>query len=238
MANQTYSVIAIIPAAGAGSRLQSILNQPKQFAPLAGKPILTHTLLQFQRCDSIDGIIIPAASEYIDFIQTGIVHQFGIDKVLDIIPGGDSRQNSVWEGLSRAKQYDPDTVAVHDAARPFISSNIIEHSVEVARHSGGCLTAIRVNDTVKRVENEAVIATLNRAELWAAQTPQTFRYRLLLRAFEKAMAEGFSGTDESMLVERLGETVPVIHGSARNIKITTPEDLKIAQAMIETENKV
>jgi len=229
---EANSVIAIIPAAGTGSRLQAVLNRPKQFAELGGKPILAHTLLKFQHCKVVDGIIIPTIPKHIELIRHEILGPFGLDKVLDVIPGGESRQASVWQGLTNARKYNPEIVAVHDAARPFISPDIIAESVQVARKSGGCLTAVPVNDTVKRVQENQIVDTLDRTELWAAQTPQTFRFPLLVRAFERALSEQFTATDESMLVERLGEPVQVIPGSARNMKITTPEDLKIAEAIM------
>ncbi|MCF7804154.1 MAG: 2-C-methyl-D-erythritol 4-phosphate cytidylyltransferase [Candidatus Marinimicrobia bacterium] len=233
---QQTPVIAVIPAAGSGTRLQPALGQPKQFALLSGTPVLTHTLQVFQRCESIDGIVISTHQDYIDRIQQDIIRPYGISKVVKVIPGGETRQDSVRNGLDAVEEVCPEIAVVHDAARPFVTPEIITASVETAREFGGCIVGIPVVDTIKQVSEHRIKCTVDRSKLWAAQTPQTFQYNLLLRAFDEANQSGFQGTDEAMLVERLGESVRIIEGSGRNMKITTPEDFAMAEALM-TQSK-
>ena len=230
-----YKVIAIIPAAGQGKRLQPVLDEPKQFTRLAGRPLLAHTLEAFQQCDIVDQIIIPAHPDYITRIWQDVVEKFELNKVTNVIPGGATRQDSVWQGMALLREHHPEIVIVHDAARPFITSGTIEESVSVAREFGGCVVGMPAVDTVKRVKQDIIQSTEDRRNLWTAQTPQTFRYELLLRAFEKAHEDNFTGTDESMLVERLGEPVKMIQSHSINFKITTQMDLVMAKFFLRSQ---
>lgn len=229
-------VAAIIPAAGAGTRLQGQLNQPKQFAKLSGKPLLTHTLLMFEQCDAIEEIVVPSREDDISAIWDETVTPYGITKIRAVIPGGQTRQESVWKGMQALKTTPPDIVVIHDAARIFIRPEIIREAVSAAEKHGGSVVGIPAVDTVKMSHGSVIEATIDRTVLWSAQTPQTFQYDLLDRAFQHALATGFVGTDEAMLVEHLGEQVVLIRGSKQNFKVTDADDLEIAQALLAYRN--
>ncbi len=225
-------VAAIIPAAGTGTRLQAQLNQPKQFARLAGKPLLTHTLLVFEQCEVIEDIVIPAREEDISTIWDETVTPYSITKVREVLPGGRTRQESVWNGMQALQTTPPEIVVIHDAARIFIRPDIIREAVVTAEQYGGSVVGIPAVDTIKMSHGTVIESTVDRTVLWSAQTPQTFRYDLLCRAFQNAVATGYTGTDEAMLVEQLGEQVVLIRGNKQNFKVTDPDDLEIAQALL------
>jgi len=225
-------VAAIIPAAGTGTRLQSVLDEPKQFTRIAGKPLLAHTLLAFQACSLIDLIVIPTREDAVDMVRQEIVEPYGITAVEQIIPGGATRQESVWRGLQALEGAGVDIVAVHDAARMLVTPAIITRSVQAAETYGGCVVGLPAVDTIKMSHETWIEATVDRSVLWYAQTPQTFRYSLLCRAFRYAETVGFTGTDEAMLVEQLGERVALVRGSKYNFKVTDQEDLELARALL------
>lgn len=225
-------VAAVIPAAGSGTRLQSVLDGPKQFTRIAGKPLMAHTLLAFQACPRIDQIIIPTREDAVDMVREEIVEAYGITAVRAVIPGGATRQESVWRGLQALDGAGVDIVAVHDAARMLVTPEIITRSVEAAETYGGCVVGLPAVDTIKMSHETWIEATIDRSVLWYAQTPQTFRYALLCKAFRHAEASGFTGTDEAMLVEQLGERVVLVRGSKYNFKVTDPEDLELARALL------
>lgn len=226
-------VSAIIPAAGRGERMGGGLH--KQFLPLKGRPILRYVLEAFERCDSIDEVILVVPQERLEFCQTEIVGKFGFEKVRKVVPGGPRRQDSVYEGLKVAKG--AEFVVIHDGVRPFVSPDLIARSVSCCRIYGAVVTAVRAKDTVKRGEDGFVSRTLTREELWLAQTPQAFAYGLLLEAYRRAEEEGLSATDDASLVERLGYRVKIMEGSYDNIKITTPEDLELAEGVLSWREK-
>ena len=220
--------IAIITAAGLGKRMGE--GRPKQYLELAGRPILCHTLDKFEAASLVDEIIVVSDAASLQFVREKMVSKYSYKKIKDIIKGGEKRQDSVCAGLAAAKGCD--IVCVHDGVRPFVAPELINKGIEEARSHGACIVAIPVKDTIKRVDGEGRIAeTVERAGLWRAQTPQTFRYDILKKAMDKAMKENFYGTDEAMLVERLGKDIFILAGDERNIKITTPEDLKIAETL-------
>lgn len=199
------------------------------FAEIAGKPILVHTLSVFESCDAVGEIIIVTGEDDIE-AAGDLVGRFGFTKVRHIVPGGAQRQDSVSRGLQRVTH---DVVAIHDAARPMVTCDIIERSIREAETVGACITAVPVIDTIKSAKSEAsrapiVTGTVDRSNLYAVQTPQTFRTDLIRRAYESAFAEGFYATDDAALVERLGEKVSIVQGSYDNIKITTPSDVDLA----------
>lgn len=225
--------VAIITAAGFGKRMGT--DKPKQYLELQGKPILCHTLEKFQKAAFIDGIILVTDHGSISFVRDKILKDFPCPKVKWIVSGGTKRQDSVNLGL-KAVPLGAEVVCVHDSVRPFITPKLINKNVEEARSHGACIVAIPVKDTVKRVDHEGrIVETVERAGLWLAQTPQTFRYDVLESAMNQAMTEGFYGTDEAMLVERYGHEVCILPGNERNIKITTPEDLVIANAILMSQ---
>ena len=224
--------IALVPAAGMGTRMGASIN--KQYLLLAGKPILAHTLELLQQADCIDEIypIVPLAE--IDYCRIHIVEQYGFTKVRQIIAGGAERQHSVLNGLRAIDAAADDIIIIHDGVRPFVPLAVLQRALELAREYDGAVVAVPVKDTVKVVRNAFAVATPPRETLWLAQTPQTFRYSVIMAAHELAEAEGFSGTDDASLLERLDKKVHIVIGDYRNIKITTPEDLILAEAFINT----
>ena len=221
--------IAIIAAAGAGTRMVS--DRPKQFLSLAGTPIIFHTLKRFEQCDSIDEmIVVLPAEESAGFLSQ--VGKFGLRKVARVVPGGATRAESVKRGLMSIRSATAEIVAVHDGVRPFVTVDEIEATVAKARSEGAAILVAPVTDTIKQVDDQYVSRTLDRNTLRRALTPQCFRYDLLRRAFQDADVNDPSLTDESALVERLGEKIALVEGSARNIKITSAEDLLIAEAFL------
>ncbi len=223
-------VKALIAAGGRGERIGGIL--PKQFVEIKKKPVLAYTVEKFENCELIDEIILVVPEDYMSFCSYNIVDVGDFKKVKRILSGGKERQDSVYKGLL-ALPKDTDMVLIHDGVRPFISTEKIGESIERCKKEKAVILALSVNDTVKRVDEEYVVTTLDRDKLWIAQTPQTFEYRLILEAYKKAIEDGFTGTDDSSLVERLGFKVRVLQGESQNIKITTPEDLAFAERILE-----
>ena len=224
-------VIALVPAAGMGKRMGAEIN--KQYLLLAGKPILAHTLQVFENAPFVDDVyvIIPAAE--IPFCREQVVERYGLTKVRRIVAGGAERQHSVMNGLQALDgSGDDDVVLIHDGVRPFVPPRVLERAAEVARRHDGALVAVPAKDTIKVVVDGIIKGTPPREELWLAQTPQAFRYPVIRAAHEIAAAENYLGTDDASLVERMGKDIHVVVGDYRNIKITTPEDLILAEAFL------
>ena len=223
----------IIPAAGSGSRMKA--DRPKQFLPLAGVPVLIHTLRAFLDTPCIGTIVLAVARET-EQASHALLHDFlgpGQRGRIIVTRGGATRQQSVRAGLA-ALPATIDPVLVHDAARPLVSPDLIEDCVHGIERFGAVIAAVPVNDTLKAVDGKGVIRkTVNRAGLFRAQTPQGARRTLLEKAFARAGAEGFTGTDEASLLERAGIEVAIVSGEERNIKITHPGDLLLARALLE-----
>jgi 2-C-methyl-D-erythritol 4-phosphate cytidylyltransferase len=222
--------VAIIAAAGAGSRMAG--DRPKQFLQLAGVPIIFHTLKPFEQCDSIQEIIVvlPAA-ESADFLA--LVQKYGVKKLSRVVPGGTTRAESVWRGLLAIRGATAEIIAVHDGVRPFVTAEEIDRTVAAARSDGAAILVAPAIDTIKEVNGGEIVKTLERRQLCHALTPQCFRYELLRRAYERADVQDPAITDDSSLVEQLGEPVTIVEGSSRNIKITTLEDLLIAESFLK-----
>jgi len=227
------STLAIIPAAGMGLRMGG--TTPKQFLSLEGVPIFVHTLRKFVASDAIDQIFLGLRPEDMERTQTEIAREH-FAKPLRLIEGGASRQATVARCLAEAPGA-TEVVVVHDAVRPFIELDMIQRVVEMARKEGAAILGIPSVDTVKQVERQMILGTLPRERIVLAQTPQAFRYSVIREAFERADDDGFNGTDESSLVERLGHNVTVLMGSDRNIKITKPSDLPLARLYIAQERE-
>jgi 2-C-methyl-D-erythritol 4-phosphate cytidylyltransferase len=220
---------AIIAAAGTGSRMAS--DRPKQFLQLAGMPIVFHTLKRFEECDSIhEVIVVLPATESANFLS--LTERFNLRKLAKVVPGGPTRADSVKRGLMAIRSATAEIVAVHDGVRPFVTVEEIQETIVSAQQHGAAILVAPVTDTIKEVTDQTVVATLNRERLRRALTPQCFRYDLLRKAYEKVDVNDASLTDESSLVERLGEQVVVVEGSARNIKITTQADLTMAELIM------
>jgi 2-C-methyl-D-erythritol 4-phosphate cytidylyltransferase len=222
---------AIIAAAGSGRRMKT--DRPKQLLALNGIPILVHTIRKFDACKVVDYVIVTAPREAVDEI-TNLVKSAGFKKSVVVIEGGERRQDSVSRGLQKL-QPGTDIVAVHDGVRPFVPVEDIENVVEQAKVSGAAILGVPIVETVKHAKREFVESTLTREHLVLAQTPQVFRTDILKRAFELAAKDEYYGTDESSLVERLGNPVAIVRGSERNIKITRPNDLTLARAFLAEE---
>jgi 2-C-methyl-D-erythritol 4-phosphate cytidylyltransferase len=224
--------IAIIAAAGTGSRMAS--DRPKQFLELAGTPIIFHTLKPFELCDSIQEVIVVLPSEAsATFLAEAGKHR--LRKLTRVLPGGVTRADSVKRGLMAIRSATAEIVAVHDGVRPFVTVEEIEETVETAQRDGAAILATPVTDTIKLVDADTVVETLARQHLRQALTPQCFRYDLLRQAYDTADVNDPRLTDESSLVERLGHKVTIVEGSPRNIKITTPRDLLIAETFLKEE---
>jgi 2-C-methyl-D-erythritol 4-phosphate cytidylyltransferase len=223
---------AIIAAAGMGSRMAS--DRPKQFLQLAGTPIIFHTLAPFEQCVLIQEVIVVLPAEEAAAFLT-LAGKHGLRKLSRVVPGGTTRADSVKRGLKAVRPATAGVVAVHDGVRPFVTVEEIERVVAAAESEGAAILVAPVTDTIKQVSGDAVVKTLDRRELRRALTPQCFRYELLCKAYDQADVNDPSLTDESALVEKIGVPVTVIEGSSRNIKITTPQDLAIAEALIKKE---
>ena len=223
---------AIVVAGGQGTRLGG--KRAKQFLELAGRPIVLHTLERFERCAAIDEVILvlPAAETGRFLIEAG---RYGLRKLRRVVAGGASRAESVWRGLQTIRAATAGVVAVHDGVRPFVTPDEIARTANAAREHGAAVLVAQVVDTIKEVRDGCIIGTPLRAGLRRALTPQCFRYKVLRRAYEQAEQAGVlneAATDDSFLVERLGHAVFVVEGHSRNIKITSPEDLALAETIL------
>ncbi|WP_055105049.1 2-C-methyl-D-erythritol 4-phosphate cytidylyltransferase [Paenibacillus ihumii] len=215
---------AIIVAAGRGTRMGT--KESKQYLKLQDKPIIIHTLEVFDRHPLIAEIVLVTGEQDVGRAEAWI-DEYGITTPTKVIPGGAERQHSVYQGLL---QMSSNWVLVHDGVRPFVTEEQVTACYEAAVAHGASVLAVPVKDTVKQVNEQGwVTATPDRRSLWAIQTPQAFRRMDLMEAHEQAAREGFVGTDDSMLVERLGTPVRVVEGAYSNIKITTPDDLDYAE---------
>lgn len=231
-------VSVILPAAGLGTRMgrEKAGTSRKQFMLLDGAPILIHTIRKFLLCPSVSEIVVALRAEDMDWAR-GLVHAEQPRVPVRFVEGGDSRQHSVENALATVGE-DIDLVAVHDAVRPFVDIEQVEAALTEASHCGAAILGIVPVDTVKQVHKNKIRATLVREHLVMAQTPQVFRTDLLKRAFARAKEDGFVGTDEASLVERLDEVdVHVVQGSDRNIKITRPTDMDLAHLFLEEEHR-
>lgn len=228
MSSKSYKTIAILVAGGASKRFGGAT--PKQFLPLAGKPLLVWALEAFQACSAIDGIclVIPAEQQasVTEWPQT-----YQLDKLEWIVAGGKERQDSVLAGFKAIPR--ADYVLVHDGARPLVTAEVIERVLAGADDKGAAVPGLDVTETLKRVAKGGnVLTTVDRDEYATIQTPQGFRYTILAEALQEAVTDGFYGTDEAMLIERMGFPVSVVPGQRENIKITTPDDLKFAELLL------
>jgi len=218
----------IIPAGGQGKRMGH--DRPKQYLELNGQPILHHTLKVFQDCSVIDSIVLAVPENDVSDIRGQYQNDF--TKIHCVTAGGKERQDSVYNGFLAL---DPaiELVIVHDAVRPFVDSAMIRAVVHSAQVDGAAIVAIPLSDTLKRADADGKVEeTIPRDKLWRVQTPQAFRRDVFVDAYNKAIAEGFYGTDEASLVERLGIKISIVPGSAFNLKITHPEDLILGQAIL------
>jgi 2-C-methyl-D-erythritol 4-phosphate cytidylyltransferase len=215
-------VAVVIPAGGVGTRLGR--RTPKQFLSVGGQPVLVATVRHFVRHPGVETVVVAAPAAHVARTR-GLLGRLGRPGRVAVVTGGATRQESVWEAL-RALPASVEIVVVHDAVRPFITRGLVDAVVEAAGRTGAAICALPIAETVKRVRDDLVEATVDRTGLWAVQTPQAFRGSLLRKAHERARQDGVQATDDAMLVERLGQPVRVVRGSEDNVKITTPEDLR------------
>jgi 2-C-methyl-D-erythritol 4-phosphate cytidylyltransferase len=222
-------VTAIIVAAGKGTRMRE--GQRKQYLLLAGLPILTRTLVVFDKCEEIKQVILVIPPDDFSYCRKNILNPAGLSKKVILAPGGQRRQESVLNGL---KAVDPgcSIAVIHDGVRPFLRNSQLLACIDGARESGACILGVPAYETLKQANaSEHIIQTLKRDDIWLAQTPQAFRYDLIRKAHDRASREGYSATDDASLVERLGGTVKIIAGSRNNIKITIQEDFEMARRL-------
>ena len=226
-------VTVLIPAAGSGTRMGK--GTKKQFLLLGGLPVLAHTLRKFEEIPEVKEIIPIVPEDEMEHCLEKCVECQGLKKVKRIVPGGNQRQDSVYNGL-RALAPDTDVVLVHDGVRPFITAGLVKELISSLSGCDGAILAVPAKDTLKEVSKDRLVKkTLDRSNCFQVQTPQAFRYRVLMDAFQKAYAEKYYGTDEASLVEKCGGKVRVVPGSYFNIKITTPEDMILAEALLMKE---
>ncbi len=218
---------AVVVAAGRSARMGGL---DKLFAPLGGQPLLARTLTAFQECAPVRRVVLVLAAENLAR-GLALAEEEGLSKVRTVCLGGRRRQDSVWEGLECLGPCD--WVVVHAGARPLVTPQLIEEGLAAARETGAAVCALPAQDTVKRVDEQGrVLSTLDRRRLWLIQTPQVFRYDILREAHERSRR---AATDDAALVERLGHRVQVYPGSPRNLKVTTPEDLALAEALLKSQ---
>lgn len=225
-------VTAVVAAAGKGKRMG---KQEKLFISLHGKPLIACTLEALSNTSIINGIILVVRRINRERASREIVRRYRLKKVSQIVIGGATRTESVYKGLKEVDE-ETDFVLIHDGARPFIEEKIIDALVREAQCSGTAVVGVPVRSTIKRVRRGLIVdSTLDREKLWEIQTPQVFRRQLIKEAYHKAHLEGFRATDDSSLVERIGRRVKIVMGSYDNIKITTPEDLAVAEAILKNQ---
>ena len=220
---------AVIPAAGRGERLGAAL--PKSLTLLGGRPLVQHTLETLQAVPAVKAVVVAAPPGSVALLRD-LAAEARLTKVIAVVPGGEDRQASVAAGLA-ALPPEPDVVLVHDGARPFLSPRLVHDVLQAAKRDGSATAALPVGDTIKRGSDGWVRETLDRASLHRIQTPQAFRRQLLEHAHELAARDGFRGTDDAVLVERTGHPVRLVPGDPTNIKVTVPEDLALAEAILQ-----
>lgn len=223
-------IFGIIVAAGKSERMG--LDVDKAFLSLGTRPVLAYSLLAFEQCPMIDGVILVVRKDRLESAR-GLAKIFGCDKVRKIVAGGTSRQSSVMIGLAELGD-DVRTVVVHDGARPCVTSDLICETIKSAKRHGSGVAAVKITDTIKEVDRGMVVArTVDRTKLWAVQTPQAFKVELLSRAYANVKKKKLTITDESSSIEALGEDVHLVPAPLSNIKITTPEDLALAGTILK-----
>ena len=232
-------ITAIVLSAGSGSRMKS--KTKKQFMEIKGKPVIWYSLFEFEK-SRVDEIILVTGKEDIDYCKKEIIEKYNLKKIKNVVAGGSERYESVYNGL---KEVTGNIVLIHDGARPLINNEIIERSIEGTIKSDACVVGVPVKDTIKRANKEGyIIDTPNRSELWITQTPQSFKTDLVKMAYKKMKEELEKGnttlniTDDAMVVEEFTTNqVRFVQGDYKNIKVTTPEDIDIAELFIELDAK-
>ncbi|MCI3923321.1 2-C-methyl-D-erythritol 4-phosphate cytidylyltransferase [Paenibacillus sp. TRM 82003] len=223
---------AVIVSAGVGKRMGGTVS--KQYMPIGGKPIVVHAMEAFERAAAVDAValVVGAGDEA---YGEELVRMYGLRKVVAVVSGGAERQHSVLRGVEALLERHPEMewVLVHDGARPLVTPAVIERALDAAVATGASVPGVPVKDTIKTADRDGfVVGTPERSSLWAVQTPQAFRVPTLLEAHRRAEAEGYLGTDDASLVERIGVRVKIAEGDYRNLKVTTPDDLGTAERLL------
>jgi 2-C-methyl-D-erythritol 4-phosphate cytidylyltransferase len=229
------SIAALILAAGQGQRMG--LGYNKMFLELLDKPLLAHTLKVWQPLDEVEQLVVVTGAKEVNRVKE-LVDRYRFSRVTHVVAGGNTRQESVYQGLLSLVEHQPDIVLIHDGARPFVNRQLIKDLINAVRQYGAAILAVPVKDTIKVAEEGQIKSTLDRSRLWAAQTPQGFRFPLIIKAHQEAIRMNRTGTDDAALVEALGHLVYIVHGSAGNIKVTTPDDIRLALAMLKRGESV
>jgi len=226
------SVSAVIVAAGSSKRMDNGID--KLSVLIEGRTLLAWTISRFEDVSAIDEIILVVRAESLEYIRDEVLGNEGFEKVKAVVVGGDQRQNSTENGL-KATSEDAEIVLIHDGARPLVRAEEIDSVIQSTKENGAALLAVRCKDTVKEVMDSKIIKTLSRDSLWLAQTPQGFRRGIILDALKSARDDGYIGTDEASLVERIDVDVSVVEGRSDNIKVTYPEDMDHVKAYLKKE---
>lgn len=220
---------AVIVAAGRGTRMRAGIN--KQFIQIGDKPVLYYTLKSFSECPLIDEIVLVLATGEIEYCKKNIINKYGIQKIGAIVEGGAERQESVYNGLKKLK--DCDIVLIHDGARPFVTNRIIEDGIKYTRIYGASACGVRPKDTIKIIDSNGFsVSTPDRTSLFSVQTPQCFQYNIILNSHKNLQSEKTIATDDTIIVENCGHKVFLYEGDYSNIKITTQEDLIVAESIL------
>lgn len=222
----------IIPAAGQGKRMGAGKN--KLLIELKGVPILIHTLAVFEKDEQCTGIVL-AINPQDESAFRSLLERYHITKVKGLVPGGEERQHSIYNALKSVEN--GGVILVHDGARPFVKIEFVHRLAEAAEKTGAAIIGVPAKDTMKKVKDSVVIETVERSSLWVVQTPQAFRMSILLKAYQQAERDKFVGTDDASLVERIAVPVTMVEGDYDNIKLTTPEDLFFAEAILKKQNR-
>lgn len=227
---------AVVLAGGKGRRMGKGVN--KQFINIKGKPMLAYTLEVFSNCPTVEGIVLVCAADELDYCKKQIIEKYNIKKIISFVTGGERRQDSVYNGLKALEEIECDIVIIHDGARPFVDCTIINAGITFAKEYGGSACGVTPKDTIKLKDTKGLSSiTLDRAYLVALQTPQCFIYNQIIECHEKLRETNLLVTDDTMVYEKFGYSVYLYEGSYENIKITTVEDLHIAEEIIKRNEK-
>jgi len=227
-------VSLVVVAAGKGTRMNMNIN--KQYINVGGIPILARTLNVFDALNYIDEIVLVVHCDDVLYCKEKIIGENNYKKIKSVVTGGETRQESVFNGLKEVSQ-NSDIVLIHDGARPFVDEDSVARCIEAAKQYGVATVAVPVKDTIKSADSEDFVhSTLDRSVLWSIQTPQAFRYDIIMDSHKQAQKDGFIGTDDTVLAERLGNKIKLVMGTYNNIKITTREDLIFAESIVNSFN--
>ncbi len=225
--------IGVIMAAGSGRRFGHRL--PKQYYKVYGKEVLTYSGLIFENEKCINGILFVVGKKFVDFVKRGIIRKYNFRKVIDVIPGGEERFNSVFNAIKYLKKINPENILIHDGVRPFVSNGLVNTMVELLEKEKGVIPIIKVTSTLKRVKNGYVVETLDRKEIGLAATPQAFKFKIFKKLYNQKYINKIKPTDESYIFEKAGIKVKYIYENEKNIKITTKNDIKIMKSFLNKE---